>query len=110
MKNVKALILLIVSLIISACTPAAALLQRDLKRTVELAERYGKPEVAQCAQYLSDALSKDQGLLAEGTDGLVSAAFKLYLLTERRPQDEAAFKAKCGSVAAGVLLEVIRRR
>lgn len=110
MKNIKILVLAVLSLIISACTPAAALVQRDLKRTVELAQKYGKPEVAECAQYLSDAIARDQGLLAEGVDGIVSAGFKLYLLTERRPQDEAAFKQKCGPVAAGVLLEVVRRR
>ena len=110
MKSKCIVISLLAVFFFSACAPAAALLQRDLRRTVALAEKYGKPEVAECARHLSDALSKDQALLAEGVDGLISAGFKIYLLNERRPSDEAAFKQKCGPVAAGLLLEIVRRR
>lgn len=77
----------------------------DLGKTIELAEKYGKPEVAACAGFLKAAIDGDVALLKEDTSGLISLAFKLYLLQESKPEAEAEFKAKCGQVAAGLLIQ-----
>jgi len=99
MRNVIVTILLAVML--SGCSVVGG----DLDKTIYLAEKYGKPQVAKCASYLRQALDKDMALMAEDTDGLISLAFKYYLMQESSPEAEEAFKRECSEVAIGILLQ-----
>lgn len=83
----------------------AELTSNDLQRTMELAEKYGKPGVASCASFLKAAIDGDAALAKEDTAGLISLAFKLYLLQDSKPVAEEQFKQQCGSVAAGLLIQ-----
>ena len=108
LKN-SALVLLL-ALFASGCSviagPVLGLVDKDLARTEELAAKYGRPHTAECVKYLRSAITGPQALLAEDVDGLISLAFKLYLLKSSQPIAEEQFKEKCGAVAAGLLLEL----
>ena len=96
----------------------------DLTRTTELATTYGKPEVAQCAVFLNTVLksqdsteAKIDALLAEKTDGLISATFKAYLLAELvKSLNDPAFQAQlqkdfdtnCKAVAGQLFINLVR--
>ena len=97
----KALLALVLVGLLSGCSVVG----RDLDKTIFLAEKYGKPEIAMCAKFLRTVLDKDAELVKEDTDGLISLAMKYYLLGDSDPQAEAQFKAQCGNVAAGLILE-----
>jgi len=84
------------------------LVTRDLVRVSEMAEKYGKPAVAQCTTYLVGALEGRQELLSEDVDGVISLAFKAYLLKEISHEDGEKFKAECGPLAAELLLQIGR--
>lgn len=96
----------------------------DLVRTSELAEKYGKPEVKQCADFLNTSLTSEdadlakfQELLKEDTNGLLSAALKAALVAEmakgfndpaKQKAFEAAFSTNCGAVASQMVLTLAR--
>ena len=84
-------------------------LSKDLDRTVEIAEKYQSPHVLQCAQFLQLATVGVKELSNEPTEGLFSAALKAAILRRMGSEFEEAFAAKCGGVAARVLLEIGRR-
>lgn len=100
---------LAITLLISGCSSVGSkvteFIGNDLGRTVELAQKYGKPEVATCAAFLQAAIDGDAALAKEDTSGLISLAFKLYLLQESKPAAEEEFKKQCGAVAAGLLVQ-----
>ncbi len=81
-------------------------LDKDLAKTVMLAEKYGKEDLAKCAKYLRGALAGKRELLQEETDGLISTLLKIKLIREFAMQDEEGFKAECGNFAAGLMLEL----
>lgn len=96
----------------------------DLDRTVALAQKYGKPEVAKCAMFLSEALHAEDGMLAkieelrnEDTSGLLSAALKAALLAEmvrglndpaKKAEFEAKFRSACNAVAGDIMMDIAR--
>jgi outer membrane murein-binding lipoprotein Lpp len=96
----------------------------DLKRTSELAAKYGKPEVQQCADFLVSSiggLNADQAsldaLLQEDTQGIFSGALKAVLVKEyltslndpaRADAFKKAFDTNCKAVAGQILLNIIR--
>jgi hypothetical protein len=96
----------------------------DLTRTSELAEKYGKPEVKQCSDFLNTALNsqdstlgKIDALLAEPTAGLLSGALKAALVAElvKSLNDPAAqaklekeFDTNCRAVAGQIMLNLAR--
>ena len=100
------------------------LAHNDFARTVELAEKYGKPEVKQCFVFLGgalDSLDKDAGkldaLLAEKTEGLASAALKAVLVKEyiqglndpaRQAKFEQDFRDQCGKLSGEIVLNLIK--
>lgn len=87
---------------------AGKLVKRDLVRVDEMATKYGKPAVQQCASYLVSAIDGKQELLDEDVDGVLSLAFKAYLLKETSQVDAEKFKIECQALAAELLLEVAR--
>ena len=95
----------------------------DLTRTSELAAKYGKPEVKQCADFMLAQVAKlqaaDAGLVAlqgESTSGLFSAALKAALIAEavralsdaNGPAFKADFKAACSGVAGDILFNIMQ--
>ena len=97
----KTLLVLGLAGLLSGCSVVG----NDLDKTIYLAEKYGKPNIAMCAKFLREVLDKDAELAREDTDGLISLAMKYYLLGDSDPQAEAQFKDQCGKVAAGLILE-----
>lgn len=94
----------------------------DFKRTSELAAKYGKPEVKQCADFIVAQIAKLKAtdgviasLRAEDTNGLFSTALKAALIAEalkglqdvNGPQFKAEFKAACSSVAGDMLFNLM---
>jgi len=106
MKNI---ILAFMIFTLSACsaveTKVVGIVGNDLQSTVDIAEKYGKPEIATCAKFLKQSIDGDTALAKEDTKGLISLALKLYLLQESKPAAEEEFKKQCGTVAAGLLLQ-----
>jgi len=95
----------------------------DLERTSAIAEKYGKPEVAKCANFLLATLRSNDGakakldaLLAEPTDGILSAALKAALIAElgksladgNKAQFEADFKTNCNAVAGDIMINLLQ--
>ena len=96
----------------------------DLTRTSELAAKYGKSDVKQCADFLNTALNsqdstqaKIDALLAEPTAGLLSGALKAALVAElvKSFNDPAAqaqlskdFDTNCRAVAGQIMLNLAR--
>ena len=96
----------------------------DLTTTVDLAQRYGKPEVAKCAAWLQTAMTSSDETLAkidalskEKTSGLLSGALKAALMAElirslndpaQQAAMEQAFKANCSAVAGDILINLAR--
>jgi hypothetical protein len=122
---------LVLALLFSGCSVIDSLKGKvlektgnDLKRTSEMAERYGKPEVKVCADFLVDRIGKLnadegnlQGLLNEETEGIFSAALKAVLVKEyiaslNDPARQEAFRkdfdVACKSVAGQIVLNVAR--
>ena len=99
-------------------------LNSDLTRTVELADKYGKPEVKKCADFLLAQLNAEDSaqarldaLLKEETDGLFSAALKAALIAdlirelqspESRAKFEQLFKDNCNAVAGDLMIRALR--
>ena len=79
---------------------------KDLTRAEEMANKYGKPDIASCAKHLREAVGGREALLAEDSDGLLSLALKFYLLKEGAAGSEQEFKKQCGPFAVGLLLEI----
>ena len=114
--------------VLSGCSPilnkVVEVTKNDFSRTVELAEKYGKPEVKQCFAFLVTALEQveqDQAsldaLLAEDTAGIASAVLKAVLVKElilslndpvRQAQFEQEFDTNCRAVAGQIMLNMIR--
>ena len=96
----------------------------DLTRQAELATKYGKPELAQCANFLNTALNsqdsmqtKIDALIAEPTSGILSAAFKAYLLAElakslndpiAQAELQKGFDTNCHQVVGQIFINLIR--
>ena len=101
-----------------------AITGNDLQRTSELAAKYGKPEVKQCADFLVASLGKlnaDEesfsALMAEDTSGLFSAALKAVLVKEyvaslNDPAKQDAFRKEfdvnCRAVAGQIMMDIVR--
>jgi len=97
---------------------------KDLDTTVDLATRYGKPEVAKCATFLKGAMDSESSLLgkiealqAEPTNGLLSSALKAALLADairslddpaQRAKLEADFRVACSAVAGDIMMNLAR--
>ena len=113
--------------VITSCsqivTSVNTLAGNDLQRTSELAAKYGKPEVKQCADFMLAQVAKLQAadstltaLQAESTNGLFSTALKAALITEalrslqdtNGPQFKADFKQACSAVAGDVLFNIMQ--
>jgi hypothetical protein len=123
-------VLAIVALVgfLSACSAVGGKLLEvagnDLQRTSELAAKYGKPEVKQCADFLVASVGKLnaeegnlQALLAEDTSGLFSAALKAVLVKEylaslndpaRADAFRKEFDLNCKAVAGQIVLNIVR--
>lgn len=96
----------------------------DLTRTSEIAAKYGKPDVKQCADFLNTALNSEDSrlgqldaILKEPTSGLLSIAVKAAIIADltRSLQDpalqakfEADFNANCGKVSGAIMLDIAR--
>lgn len=101
----------VLALFLGGCTLAqlpAKIVKRDLTRVQEMAVTHGKPATEKCATYLVEAIQGREALLAEDVDGLLSLAFKAYLLKNNIQESEDSFVAECGELAARLLLEVGR--
>jgi hypothetical protein len=123
--------LLIITMITSGCSAikgeivgkVAEIAGNDLTRTSELAEKYGKPGVKQCSDFMLAQVAKLQtadgqlaALQAEPTSGLFSAALKAALIADALrtlqatsgPQFKAEFQAACNQVAGDILFNVMQ--
>lgn len=96
----------------------------DLQRTSELAEKYGKPEVKVCADFLLGSLKSEDSvqvkiaeLSKEDVKGLASAGLKAALLAElvrslndpaQRAKFESDFKTNCQAVAGAIMMNILR--
>ena len=101
------------------------ILTNDLVRTSELAEKYGKPDVKQCADFLNAALNAEDSrssqldaLLKEPTDGILSSALKAAILADlvrsfndpaMQAKLRADFDANCSKVAGQIMLDLARQ-
>lgn len=119
---------LAVFFLLSSCTAATQKIievaGNDLQRTGEIAEKYGKPQVKQCTDFLLASLKSEDGaqasidaLLKEETAGIASSALKAALIAEfarslndpaKRTQFEADFRTNCATVAGDIMLNVMR--
>lgn len=106
------------------CSQIVEVARQDFKRTVELADKYGKPEVKKCFTFLNaalDGLDANQAtldaLLAENTEGVASLALKLVLIKEQLqslndPAVQAAFekdfKTYCSAMAGDMFLAIMK--
>lgn len=112
---------------ISGCSlggKVAEIAKNDFNRTVELADKYGKPEVKKCFSFLVAALNESeigQGkldeLLAEDTAGIASLGLKLVLIKQfaqslndpvKQAAFEANFKTNCSAMAGDIFLELVK--
>jgi hypothetical protein len=89
-----------------------------------MADKYGKPAVKKCSDFLLAAIRKQDesnasldALLKEPTDGLVSSALKAALVAElfktlsdnaNTPEFHKEFKAACDTVAGDILINMAR--
>jgi len=96
----------------------------DLAVTGTLADKYSKPEVRQCVDFLNatlndedTTLAKIDALIAEPTAGLISKGFKVFLLAElakslNDPAKQAAiekgFDDNCAKVGGKLLFALAR--
>lgn len=95
----------------------------DLEVTKALAEKYNKPGVAKCADFMLVQVGKLQSadsnlatLRDEPTAGLFSASLKAALIAEalknlesvNGPQFKQEFKAACSEVAGDILFNVMQ--
>jgi predicted small secreted protein len=133
MKRIRnAVLALVCSTLLAGCGSigglvegkAAGILGNDLDRTVQLAQAYGKPEVAKCAMFLQGALSSKDEVLAkidalskEEVNGLLSGALKAALMAElirslddpaQRAAFEKGFRDACSAVAGDIMLDLAR--
>jgi hypothetical protein len=127
MKQTHIILTLTLSLLLAGCsqivTKVEQLAGNDLQRTSELAAKYGKPEVKQCADFMLAQVAKLQSadsslanLQAEPTNGLFSAALKAALIADalrtlqsvNGPDFKADFKTACSAVAGDVLFNVMQ--
>ena len=124
----KPLCLAVMLFTVSACSQIreqiVTIAGNDLQRTSEIAAKYGKPEVKQCADFLVASIGKLnaedadlQALLAEDTEGLFSAALKAVLVKEhiaalndpaRADAFRKEFDVACRAVAGTIVLNVAR--
>jgi hypothetical protein len=84
---------------------------KDAARGEEIATKYNAPEIATCLHFVQGAFTQSNTLMSEDTNGLLSLSVKLYLLKKQTSGNQAAeqeFKDKCGSVAAGLMLEAAK--
>ena len=128
--KIKILILAVLMAVITGCSTVDKVKDRvvvkvgsDLTRTSEMANDYNKPAVKKCADWMltrvktiqdsNDALEK---LRNEPTDGLLSSALKLALISEyvkslqdaNGPVVKAEFKAACSEVAGDMLFNIVQ--
>src|SRR3990167_2893255 len=105
-------------------TRVETIARNDFARTVELAEKYGKPDVKQCFVFLASALDsvdsdqmKLDELLKEDTAGLASSALKAVLIKEaleslndpgKQKQFENSFNENCCKLSGKILLNLFR--
>ena len=121
-------VLAVLGLILAGCGPIATKVTKvvgnDLARTSELAQKYNKPEVKQCSDYLIVAINdisavdeKLAALQAEQTSGLISLSFKNILIAEllreqaseaNKEKFEKGFDEACGQVAGEIMLNLVR--
>lgn len=115
---------LTVALFMSGCSQIIPIVREDFKRTGELAETYGKPEVKKCVAFLTVALDDIdmsqaalEALLAEKTEGIVSITLKGVLIKEalqalndpaKQAAFEAEFKVNCETMAGDMLLGMLK--
>ena len=116
-----------ICLALSSCsqvvTKVVEVAGNDLTRTSELAEKYGKPGVKKCSDFMLTQVAKLQAadgslsaLQAEPTSGLFSAALKAALIADalktlqdaNGPAFKADFKAACSEVAGDILFNVMQ--
>lgn len=128
MNGFKKLAGLVLALFISACSQITTQItekaKEDFSRTVELADKYGKPNVKQCFSFLNAKLSESDSvqskldeLLKEPTSGIASGGLKLMLIKElvqglndpaKQAAFEADFKTNCSAVAGDLFLELVK--
>ena len=124
----QTIVAMLVALTLTACSQVTqqvvTIARNDFTRTMEIADKYGKPEVKQCFAFLLTALDKadkDQAsldaLLAEDTDGPASVALKIVLVKEylsslndsaKQAQFEKDFDENCSKTAGKIFLNMIR--
>lgn len=123
----RAIAVIAVCAVANACSVAEKVQVRvgnDLVRTGELADKYGKPEVKQCSDFLLASLNSEDSakakldaLLKEETDGLLSAALKAALVADivrelqssaSQAKFEADFKTNCSAVAGDLMIRALR--
>lgn len=124
MKKVLALAFLFLTGCSQVVSKVVEVTGNDLQRTSEIAAKYGKPEVKQCADFLVASISKlnsDEAnlsaLLAEDTSGIFSAALKAVLVKEyiaslndpsRADAFRQEFEVNCREVAGQIVLNIAR--
>lgn len=126
--RIRAIVCVLGALLTGSCSAIGSkvieVAGNDLKRTSELAAKYGKPEVQQCADFLVSSIGelnatevKLNDLLAEDTQGVFSAALKAALVKEylaslndpaRADAFKKAFDTNCKAVAGQILLNLVR--
>lgn len=117
---------LFMALALTGCSVPQVIVEKagnDLARTSAMAKKYGKPEVAKCADFLLATLDKAENekgklseLLKEETDGILSAALKAALIAELgksvadsgRAQFEKDFKDNCNAVAGDIMIKLLQ--
>lgn len=126
--QIKTTILIVLMILgLTSCSVSEKIVEvagNDLQRTSEMAEKYGKPDVKVCADFLlgslkseDSTLAKIQELMKEDVKGLASAGLKAALLEEYarslndpalRAKFEADFRLNCEKVAGAIMMNVLR--
>jgi hypothetical protein len=128
MKN--AILTLILAFALTGCSAVdkiksdvVAYTGNDIAVTKAMAEKYNKPQVAKCADFMLVQIAKLQAadtnleaLRSEPTAGLFSLSLKAALIAESLKQLEAVngpefksqFKAACSEVAGDMLFNVMQ--
>jgi len=124
MKNLfLALILMLTAGCSAVSDKVVQFVGNDLEVTSALAKKYGKPEVASCADFMITKVKEIQSgnsaleaLRNEPTAGLFSAALKAALVADalkslqasQGPEFEKQFKSACSAVAGDILFNIMQ--
>lgn len=103
--------IILLLIFLSGCSIFAGardLFYRDVTRTMEIAAKYGDPQMKVCAEFIQGQIDWTRAVLDEPTAGLISRAFRDYLAAVEARGQEAAFETACGQIIGKIAIKGLR--